>query len=145
MLRLFFSKVSAIAVDRMTEVRFRKYYFAPNFVCGWLEGSQMALCKGDIITHLISYQISEELLSWQGGMHSRGVHAWWGACMPGCVSGGLCMAGVHGGGMPGRGGAWQEVCAGGHACNGACTQERQPPKRALRILLECILVVTCVW
>ena len=53
----------AIAVDRMTEVRFRKYYLAPNFVCGCLERSQIALCKGDKIIHLVSYQISEELLN----------------------------------------------------------------------------------
>ena len=40
-----------------------------------------------------------------------------GACMPGCVSGGLYMAGVHGGGMHGRGGHGKRCL-----CWGACMQ-----------------------
>ena len=60
-----------------------------------------------------------------------GGHAWWGVCMAGGIHGrgcawqGACVeGGIHGGGMLGRGGhAW-------HMVN----------ERAVRILLECILV-----
>ena len=38
--------------------------------------------------------------------------------------------------------AWRGWCAwqGGMCSAGVCVQERRPPKRAVRILLECILV-----
>ena len=69
-----------------------------------------------------------------GGVHGRGacvvggmcgrVHVWQGACMAG---------GVHD-----RGHVWQGACmAGGHAW-----QERWPLQWTVRILLECILLVT---
>ena len=72
-----------------------------------------------------------------GGMHGRGC-AWQGACMAG--------------GMHGRGHAWWGVCmAGGHVWQGwhACHTCLLPDttrygdmvnERAVRILLECILV-----
>ena len=57
----------------------------------------------------------------QGGMHARG------ACMVGA-----CIAGGH-------------VCPGGHVWQGSCAwQERRPLQRAVRILLECILVKICI-
>ena len=96
--------------------------------------------------------------AWQGGMHGKG-HAW---------LGGVCMAGGHAWqmGMCGRGHAWQGVCmaggvhVGGHVWQGACIAgvcmvggacHALPPanttrysdtvnERAVRILLECILV-----
>ena len=49
--------------------------------------------------------------------------AWWEAC-------------VAGGDMHGMGCPWQ-----GGMCGGACMQERWPLKRAVHILLECILVL----
>ena len=77
---------------------------------------------------------------WQEGVYGRGVHAWQGACMAGGVHGrghawqgglewwGTCMVG----------GAWIAggVCGGRHAW-----QERRPLQRAVRITLECILVI----
>ena len=71
---------------------------------------------------------------WLGGMHGRG-HAWWGAC----VAGGACMAG----GMRGRG-----ACMAGSASQGGMHATHAPWQyeiwsvnaRAVRILLECILV-----
>ena len=53
----------------------------------------------------------------RGGMHGGGGrHAWWGACVLGCVAGGMCDGGhVWQGGMCGREHAWQ-----GHAWWGAC-------------------------
>ena len=55
-----------------------------------------------------------------GGGCVAGVHAWWGACVVGCVH----VGGVHGGGMHGRGAvhgggghARQEAaCMAGGAC-----------------------------
>ena len=91
-----------------------------------------------------------------------GGHAWQGACMTGgmCDRGTCVAGGVHGGGcvqvegMHGREGrawqgcAWQGawgVCSGGHAWwGGACVPWQIPwdtvNERAVRILLECILV-----
>ena len=88
--------------------------------------------------------------AWQGvcavgGMHGKG-HAWWGTC----VVGGMC----------GRGHAWQEggmhdwgTCmVGGHAWQGArhtCSPRQilrdTVNERAVRILLECILVYIYVF
>ena len=103
---------------------------------------------------------------WQGGMHGRGhvswgdVHAWQGVCMAGgvhgrgcalqgacvmgvCMVGGMCGRGVHGkGGVHGRGHGgrhtWHGACVGA----GCAWQERRPLQRAVRILLECILVIS---
>ena len=85
-----------------------------------------------------------------GGIHGGGEHAWQGTCVAGGMHG---RWGVHGkghawwgGGMNGRG-----VCmARGHMWQGACMAHTSPPwqilrdtvnERAVRILLECILVV----
>ena len=78
-------------------------------------------------------------------MHGRGC-AWQGACMVGamcgrgeCMAGGMCGRGVCvaggcvQGGMCGRGRAWQ----------GACVTGKRQLQRAVRILLECILVLEC--
>ena len=60
-----------------------------------------------------------------GRVHGGGC-AWQGACVAGGMCG-ACMVGVcMAGGMPDRGG---------------CIQERRPLKRAVRILLECILML----
>ena len=89
-----------------------------------------------------------------GGVHGGG-HAWqWGACVAGGVHGGAymvgaCMAGgmwgVCMGGMHGRGHAWQGGMCGGGACvvGGHVWQILQDTVnvRAVRILLECILVI----
>ena len=68
-----------------------------------------------------------------------GGHAWWGACM--------VVEGVHGGGR-----AWQGTCVAGgvhcwggmHGGGGACMPQQlirdTVNERAVRILLECILV-----
>ena len=74
--------------------------------------------------------------AWQGDMHGRGV------CMAeGMCGRGACMAG----GMCGRGHAW---------CRGACMPHMPPQalqlrytvnERAVRILLECILVAIKIW
>ena len=68
--------------------------------------------------------------AWQGvGMHGR---EW------ACMAGGACMTG----GVHGRGHLWQGIRVWQRVCVvGACVQERRPLKRALRILLECILVI----
>ena len=59
-----------------------------------------------------------------GGVHGGG-HAWQGVCMPG----GMCGRGVmHGGG----GHVWQIL-------------RDTVNERAVRILLECILILTCLW
>ena len=72
-----------------------------------------------------------------GGMHGKG----------------MCMAwGVHGreacvvGGMRGRGGMHgRGACmAGGCVWQGCVWQERWPLQRAVRILLECILVIDMI-
>ena len=85
---------------------------------------------------------------------------WQGACI--CMAGGICGRGCMVGGMHGRGHAWQVgecVCVGGGMhCRGECGrghvwqggvhgrghvwQERQPLQRTVRILLECILVLS---
>ena len=89
--------------------------------------------------------------AWQGGMRGGGMHggghawqghAWWGVCMAGSVHGrGACMA---------RGHVWQGgVHGGGHAWQGGACHPCPPQilrlwhtvnERAVRILLECILV-----
>ena len=77
-------------------------------------------------------------------------------CGRGCVCGGrVCMVGgVHGkkgvrmaggmcgGGMHGRGHAWWGVCVtgGGYTWSGGHAWQGGPLQRAVRILLECILV-----
>ena len=54
--------------------------------------------------------------------------AWWGHASGGAGVGGASMAwGVH--------------ARGSCVVVGVCVQERQPLKRAVRILLECILVI----
>ena len=72
-----------------------------------------------------------------GGLHGRGGacmvggHAWWG-----CVTGGM-----HGRGCVWWGGcAWQGACVAG----GCVWQERRPLQRMVRILLECILVISFI-
>ena len=68
---------------------------------------------------------------WQGGVWWG--HAWQvGACV--CVWGG----GMHGRGECGRGHVWQ----GGVHGRGHVWQERRPLQRTVRILLECILVLS---
>ena len=88
--------------------------------------------------------------AWLGGMHGRGVRVWGGACMAGegvhgrgyvCL--GACMAG---GSMHDR-----EVCMAGGMRGGGHVYDARPParyyeirsvnERAVRILLECILVL----
>ena len=79
--------------------------------------------------------------AWQGGCMAGG-HACWGACMAG---------GMHGRGMHGRGCVWCGACmAGGHAwcggmhCRGGHAWQilrDTVNEQALRILLECILLV----
>ena len=101
--------------------------------------------------------------AWQGGVRGRGP-AWQGACMAGGLHGrghawqGACMAGgcVWQGGVCGRGHAWQGVCmlggmhgGGGMHGRGVCMAGGRVwqilrdtvNERAVRILLECILVV----
>ena len=91
---------------------------------------------------------------------SQGGHAWWGLCMArACMAGGMDGGGGHAwsGACMARGCAWQTgACvAGGIHIRWVCMvgvfmgvcmagahvwQERWPPLRAVRILLECILV-----
>ena len=54
--------------------------------------------------------------AWQGDVHSR-VDGWLGACMAGCMHGGVC------------------VCGGS-----ACMALEKATEEVVRILLECILV-----
>ena len=85
--------------------------------------------------------------AWQGGVCGGG-YVWQGACMAGgacmseghvwqewghewqgwraCISGGMCgRRGMHGGGVHGRGHAWQGVCmVGGHVWWGHAWQEK---------------------
>ena len=58
--------------------------------------------------------------------------------------GGMCGEWEHAwqGGMCGGGGAWQKGGMHDRELGGACVQERRPLKRAVRILLECIRVIT---
>ena len=82
--------------------------------------------------------------AWQGdvcgkGAHMAGGHAWQGHAWQGDVCGkGAHMAGGH----AWQGHAWQGDVCGKGTCGGGgtCVQERWPLKRAVRILLECILV-----
>ena len=103
---------------------------------------------------------------WQGVCVARGVCvAWGGACLVkgGCMAGGLAWQGdlcttggmratkgMCGGGVHGRGCVWQGVCVAGGVHGGGSVwwrgaghawQERQPLQRAVRILLECFLVI----
>ena len=83
----------------------------------------------------------------EGDVHGRGGHVWQEACMVGGVhgrghawQGGMCGGGVHGGGMHARG-----VCMAGEACMvggppQALRLRYAVNERAVRILLECILV-----
>ena len=98
----------------------------------------------------------------QGGACVVGGHVWQGVCLAGGVcDGGHAWQGRHAwqGGMHGRGRAWQGACmAGGHAWQGGMHGRGgmhgggpcMPPRhheirsvdaRAVRILLECILVL----
>ena len=89
---------------------------------------------------------------WQGGMHGRGacmmggVHDWGrGACVAGGMHGrGVCMAGeggMHGGGVCMAGGcAWPGDVLGRGACVPQQILRDTVNERAVRILLECILV-----
>ena len=77
-----------------------------------------------------------------GGMHGRG-YAWQGDM---CTTGGMCATeGMCGGGVRGRGvGVAGGVHGGGSMWwgeAGRAWQKRQPLQRAVRILLECILVI----
>ena len=96
--------------------------------------------------------------AWQRAHVARG-HAWWGVYGGGHAWRGVCMAeGMCGRGACMAGGVWWEACvAGPHAwCRGACMPSHAPPpqalqlrytvnERAVRILLECILVAIKIW
>ena len=79
--------------------------------------------------------------AWQGDMCGRrayvaGGHVWPGACVAG---------GMHGRGVHGRGHVWWGACTVGGMCGrGACVPQQilqdTVNQRAVRILLECILV-----
>ena len=71
--------------------------------------------------------------AWQGVHVWQGGHAWQEVHGKGCAWG-VCMAG----GMHGGGHAWQ----GEHVWWGHAWLEIQPLQRMVRILLECILVIT---
>ena len=103
--------------------------------------------------------------AWQGGMHDHGA-CMVGACMAGgmhgrgrawqgaCVAGGACVVGgLHGqvGGHVSPGGhAWPGGCVcvvtgGVRGQRGACMMKiRLVNARAVRILLECILVIMVI-
>ena len=83
-----------------------------------------------------------------GGVHGRG-HAWWG---------GACVERLHAwqGDLHGRGHVWQGMCIAGGVCGrgacvacvagvcvaeGACVAGETVTTAAVRILLECILVI----
>ena len=61
-------------------------------------------------------------------MHGKGVHVWGGHAWLGAWQGTCMVQGVHGGGHAWHGG-------------GGMWHEEQPLQRAVRILLECILVI----
>ena len=70
-----------------------------------------------------------------GVVHGRGVHAWHGG-MRG-------RGGMHGRGcMHGGGHAWQGACMAGGACVPQQILRDTVDERAVRILLECILVLS---
>ena len=89
--------------------------------------------------------------AWQGCMCGRG-HAWQGVCMAGGGVHGRGVGGMRGrgvcmvGGMCGGGCVWQGACmAGGMHATHAPPQHyeiRSVNARAVRILLECILVLS---
>ena len=69
-----------------------------------------------------------------------GRHAWQGACVAGRGWGGGHVWQDGGDGMLGEG-----VCMAGGMCGEGCAwHERQPLQRTVRILLECILVISVV-
>ena len=83
------------------------------------------------------------------GVCGRGVHVWVGGmCGEGHAWQGCVHSGGHAGGMSGEGGK----CGRGHAWWGGHAWHTCPPQilrdtvneRAVRILLECILVIKCV-
>ena len=113
------------------------------------------LCEGYVFTPVCQSFCSQggdvhsRGCAWREGVRGRGVcvagrHAWQGVWQ------GVCMVGgVHGGGACVVGGVWQERCVwqGGVRGRGACMMGGawQIPRdtvneRAVRILLECILV-----
>ena len=74
-----------------------------------------------------------------------GGHVWWGACMCGrgsCVAGCMCDRRVCLAGGVSQGAYVAGSMNGGGACmaGGCARQERLPLQRAVRIILECILV-----
>ena len=86
--------------------------------------------------------------AWQGGMHGRDMHGTGGMRGRGLGVG----VGVHDrghvwqGSMHGRGCKWQGVCMAGDMYGGEHVwQERRPLQQAVRILLECILVLLFFW
>ena len=127
-------------VDRSLDTRFWKHYLSATMlqmviIVAYLLLPANKVCKGHVFTGVC--------LS-TGGMHGGGMHGRR-ACM------GVCMAG----GMHGRGLVWQGgICDRGSLCGrGACMAGVCMPctpwqilwdtvnERAVRILLECILVL----
>ena len=91
---------------------------------------QTKLQKGNVFTPVC------QLFCSQGGACVVDEHAWQGACVAGACMVGVCMAGgVHGGGMHGGG------VRGSGGEGGRAWQDRRPLQWAVRILLECILVL----
>ena len=119
---------------KFAKVMFSQVSVCPRGVCmagghAW-QGACMA---GSVCGSRHAWQ---EGHAWQASMHGRG-HVWWVRRCPWqevCMTGGVCMAGWC---------AWQGVCmAGGvHGRGVHAWKERRQLQRAVRILLECILVI----
>ena len=114
-----------------------------NFDCFVFTARKRSLGQGNIFR-----SVCQEFCP-QGGMHGKGGHAWWGACVGGmcgreaCVVGGcawwgVCMAGGHAwqGGMHHRG-----CVVGGHAWQ---IPQDTVNERVVRTLLECIPVICLI-
>ena len=148
-------------VDRSLDTRFWKHYLSATMlqmviIVAYLLLPANKVCKGHVFTGVC---LSTGGMhgggmhgrgacmagghAWQGGMHGRG-HAW------GCAWQGACLGGMHGRGLVWQGG----ICDRGSLCGrGACMAGVYMPctpwqilwdtvnERAVRILLECILVL----
>ena len=111
----------------------------------FITARKRSLGQGNVLSSVCQGFCPRGGRAWRGGVCVAGGHAWWGVCMVGVCAwwGGHVWQGV--GGMCGRGGMhggrhawWGGACmAGGRAWQ---ILRDTVNERAVRILLECILV-----
>ena len=105
----------------------------------------MHFCRPQMKFAKIMFLHVSVILSTGGGMHGGGVHgggmcAWQGACMAGGMH--VWQGCAWRGNVHGRGHAWRGGCVAGGCVPWQILWDTVN-ERAVRILLECILVVAC--